>query len=282
MTARVSVVIPSFNNAAFIAETMRSVLAQTYADFELIVADHMSSDGTWETLQEFAADPRVRLVRTATGGGAGRNWNRVTDEATGELIKLVCGDDLLYPTALATQVEAFDAHPGAVMVASTRDIVDANGRPIVRNQGLGGFRGAVPGSVAMRRGVVRGANIFGEPCCVLLHRETLAAVGGWHPDPGYMIDQGTYSRVLLHGDFVAVPGPLAAFRVSSDQWSVRLTRQQADQAAEMNRQLAALAPATVSGLDVRRGNLMARVRSWQRRLAYLYLRLAVRMSPTRS
>ncbi len=271
MSPRVSVVIPSYNNDEYISETMTSVLGQTFTDFELIVADHSSSDRTWELLQGFTSDPRVRLLVTPAGGGAERNWNRVTDEARGELVKLVCGDDVLYPESLAAQVAAFDANPGAVMVASPRDIVDASGRPIVRNQGLAGLSGRVSGTEALRRGVLRGANIFGEPCCVMLRRETLKGVGGWHGDPGYMIDQGTYSRVLLRGDFVATPGPLAAFRVSASQWSVQLTREQAESAAEMHRQLASLAPETLSSRDVRRGNAMARLRSWQRRLAYLYL-----------
>lgn len=271
MTPRVSVVIPSYNNDEYIAETMRSVLSQTFTDFELVVADHSSADRTWELLQEFTTDPRVRLLVTPAGGGAERNWNRVTDEARGELVKLVCGDDLLYPDSLARQVAAFDEYPEAVMVASSRDIVDASGRPIVRNHGLAGLRGRVPGIEALRRGVLRGANIFGEPCSVMLRRDVLELIGGWHGGPGYMIDQGTYSRALLHGDFVAVPGPLAAFRVSASQWSVRLTREQAASAAQMHRQLAALAPHAISVADVRRGNLMARVRSWQRRLVYLYL-----------
>ena len=75
---RVSVVVPAFENASYIRATVASVLAQTYPDFELVVADHSSSDGTWEILQEFAGDPRVRLLRTPAGGGAVRNWNRVT------------------------------------------------------------------------------------------------------------------------------------------------------------------------------------------------------------
>ncbi len=271
MTPRVSIVIPSYNNDEYIVETMRSVLAQTFTDFELIVADHSSADRTWELLQEFTSDPRVRLLTTPTGGGAERNWNRVTEEAQGELLKLVCGDDILYPESVATQVAAFDANPGAVMVASPRDIVDASGRPIVRNQGLAGMAGRLDGGDALRRSVLRGANVFGEPCCVMLRRDVLEKIGGWHGDPGYMIDQGTYSRVLLEGDFVGTPGPLAAFRVSASQWSVRLTRQQAESAAVMHAQLAELAPDTLSAADVRRGNRMARLRAWQRRMAYLYL-----------
>jgi glycosyltransferase involved in cell wall biosynthesis len=269
---RVSLVIPTFENAQYVRATMDSVLAQTFRDFEVVVADHSSTDRTWELLQDYTHDPRVRLLRTPTGGGAERNWNRVTDEARGELVKLVCGDDLLAPESLATQVATFDEYDeGVVMVASARDIVDASGVPVVRGHGLGGLSGRVPGREAIRRSVVRGANIFGEPCCVLLRRTALEAAGGWHGSPGFMIDQATYCRVLLHGDLATAPGSLAAFRISSTQWSVSLARQQASSAAEMHRQIAELVPGLLSPGDVRVGNARATVRAFQRRLVYLYL-----------
>jgi glycosyltransferase involved in cell wall biosynthesis len=269
---RVSVVVPTFENAHYIRATMDSVLAQTHEDFELVVADHSSSDGTWEILQDFTGDERVRLLRTPAGGGAERNWNRVTREARGDLVKLVCGDDLLAPSALATQVAELDRHDeGVVMVASARDIVDAAARPVLREQGLGGLSGSVPGPMAIRRSVIRGANIFGEPCCVLLRRTALEAAGGWHGDPGFMIDQATYCRVLLGGDLATTTGSQAAFRISSTQWSVSLARQQARSAAEMHRQVAELVPGLLSARDLRVGNARATVRAFQRRLVYLYL-----------
>ncbi|MET0838567.1 MAG: glycosyltransferase family 2 protein [Marmoricola sp.] len=269
---RVSVVIPTFDNGSYVGQTMRSVLAQSFTDFELVVADHGSADDTWDLLQPFTDDPRVRLLRTPAGGGAERNWNRVTAEATGELVKLVCGDDLLAPDALARQVAAFDEHDaGVVLVASSRDIVDASGRTAVHDLGLGGLRGRVPGRRAIRRSVRRGANIFGEPMCVLFRRTSLEAAGRWHGAPGYLIDQATYCRVLLQGDLVAVPGPLAAFRVSAGQWSVSLAQEQARSAAEMHRQLRAADPTLLSATDVRLGNAMASVRALQRRAFYAYL-----------
>jgi glycosyltransferase involved in cell wall biosynthesis len=277
-TPRVSVVVPSYQNEAYIEETMRSVLAQTFTDFELVVADHSSSDRTWAILQQFTGDARVRLLTTEPGGGAEANWNRVTEQARGELVKLVCGDDLLAPDCLATQVATFDAHDeGVVMVASVRDIVDASGRPVIRAHGLGGLAGRVGGHQAIRRSVVQGANIFGEPCCVLLRRSTLKAVGGWHGDPGFMIDQATYCRSLLRGDLATAPGSLASFRISSTQWSVALARQQSRSAADMHRQIARLAPGLLSRRDIRVGNARATLRAFQRRLVYLYL--GRRMSP---
>jgi glycosyltransferase involved in cell wall biosynthesis len=270
---RVSVVIPAFENEHYIRATVESVLAQTYQDFELVVADHSSSDRTWEILQDFTDDGRVRLLRTPAGGGAERNWNLVTRAARGELVKLVCGDDLLVPESLATQVAAFDEYgDGVVMVASARDIIDASDRPVVRGLGLGGLSGRVPGREAIRHSVVRGANIFGEPCCVMVRRTTLEAVGGWHGNPGFMIDQATYCRVLLRGDLATAAGTLAAFRLSAAQWSVTLARQQAQSAAEMHRQIAELVPGLLSPRDVRTGNARAMVRELQRRLVYAYLR----------
>jgi glycosyltransferase involved in cell wall biosynthesis len=277
---RVSVVVPVFQNAPYIRATIGSVLAQTYRDFELVVADHSSTDGTWEILQEFLTDPRIRLLRTPAGGGAVRNWNRVSQAAKGELIKLVCGDDLLAPESLARQVDTFDAHDttGAdthggevVMVASARDIVDASGRVVVRGHGLVGLSGRVPGREAIRRSVLRGSNIFGEPCCVLLRRSVLEAVGGWHGEPGYLIDQATYCRVLLHGDLATAPGTHAAFRLSSTQWSLALAHEQAGSAAELHHQIAELAPGLLSSRDIQVGNARARLRAFQRRLVYLYL-----------
>jgi glycosyltransferase involved in cell wall biosynthesis len=269
---RVSVVIPTYDNDAYIRATMDSVLAQTYRDFEVIVSDHSSTDRTWELLQPYATDQRVRLFRTPPGGGAQRNWNAVSSAATGEFVKLVCGDDLLYHDTIRRQVAAFDDNDSdVVMVASPRDVVDANGRLIVRNLGLAGLRGRVQGRRAVRHSVLRGANIFGEPCCVLLRRATLVQIGGWHGDLGYMIDQATYAQALLTGDLVATDGPVAAFRVSGTQWSVQLARQQAASAAGMHRELAARQPDLLSRSDVLRGNSMAHVRALQRRFVYLYL-----------
>ncbi len=278
MSPRVSVIIPTYNNEHYVQETMRSVLGQTFTDFELVVADHSSADRTWERLQEFTDDPRVRLLTTPAGGSAERNWNRVSREATGELVKLVCGDDLLAPDMLEKQVAAFDEHDDAVvMVSSPRDIVDASGRRVMHNIGLGGLRGRVPGREAIRRSVVRGTNIFGEPCCVMVRRTALEAVGLWHGNPGYNIDQATYCRILLHGDLVALPESLAAFRVSASQWSVALATEQARSTAETHRQLDELAPGMLKPRDVRIGNAMATVRALQRRLFYLYL--GRRMTP---
>lgn len=272
MTPRVSVVVPAYRNARYLSATLDSILAQDYTDYELVVADHSSADGTETILQRYAALPGVRVLEaTAAGGGALANWNRVSAHARGEFIKLVCGDDLIAPTALREQVEALDANPGSVLVASPRNLIDANGRVVIRSRGLGGLRGRVSGRDAVRRSVRTGTNIFGEPGCVMFRRDLLESEGGWDNSFPYLIDQATYTWVMLHGDIVALPRTLASFRISKTQWSVRLVDEQASQAIAFHEALRARDPTLLSAWDVRMGNAMARLMARARRLTYLWL-----------
>lgn len=261
---------------------MESILAQTFSDFELLVSDHSSTDGTWEALHEFAADPRVRLNRLPSGGGAPANWNAVTGLARGELIKLVCGDDLLAPRCLGEQVSALDAHPSAVMVASPRDVIDAAGNRVIRKRGLAGLSGEVPGTDAIRRTVLAGTNIYGEPASVLLRRSALLEAGGWDGCFPYMIDVATYCAVLLRGNLVALPQSLASFRVSELQWSVQLAHAQAEQAIAFSRYFAAAHPGILNSRDLLTGRMRARAIAIARRVVYSWLGRRMRSEAAKS
>lgn len=273
MTARVSVVIPSYNNAEYVQQTVQSVLAQTYTDFELLISDHSSTDGTWELVQQFADDPRVRLSQVPTGGGAPANWRAVTAAASGELLKLVCADDLLHPTALADQVEAMDAHPSVVLVSSLRDIVDAAGRVVVKARGLQGMDGLVSGDQARRRTVTAGSNVFGEPACSLVRTEVLLRAGNWDDRSPYLLDQATFAGVLRFGDLFALRRTLATFRISHGQWSVALAKEQATHARAFHRAVDAEQPGLLSRRDRLVGDVRATGMALARRAVYLGLRL---------
>lgn len=272
MSPRISIVIPAYNNAAYLRATLESVFAQTYQDYEVVIADHSSVDKTAEIIESFAHEPKIRILSpTPHGGGAKANWNRVSQHAEGEWIKLVCGDDLLAPNALEAQMAAVEANPGAVMVASKRDIVDAEGKVVIAGRGLGNLSGRVSGADAVRATVRSGTNIFGEPAAVLLKRAVLAE-GWWDDSYPYMIDETAYVRVLHSGDLVALPQTLASFRISASQWSVRLARSQAEQAAGLHRAILTGQPGTLSKFDVARGNTLALANAYARRLVYIALR----------
>jgi hypothetical protein len=211
-------------------------------------------------------------LRTEAGGGAARNWERVTGDAQGEFVKLVCGDDIIYPDCLRMQVEAMDLSPSVVLVAAKRDLIDARGDLVMTGRGLAGLAGRVPGSVAARHTVMAGSNIFGEPACVLIRRDVLEKAGGWDAQHPYVIDEATYVKVLLRGEFLGIDQALAAFRLSSSQWSVHLARNQSDQVIAFHHTLAEDAPGLLSRTDLLRGDAKARAMAYARRLAYIWMR----------
>ncbi|PKI92044.1 glycosyl transferase [Actinomycetales bacterium SN12] len=267
----VSVVVPAYNNASTLAETLDSILGQDGVDFELIVADHSSTDDTARVMERYRSDPRVTLLTTAPGGGAERNWNRVTSAARGEFLKLVCGDDVLRPAVLARQAHILHSS-GAVLTACRRDITDADGRVLMVGWGLRGLGSAMPGSAAAAKAVRAGSNLFGEPASVMLRRSTLDDVGGWDARFPYLIDQATYTRVLLRGSFAPDPEIGATFRLSDSQWSAVLIASQARQARGFHRSLHAEHPTVVGVWDVRVGNLRAGVMARLRKLSYAVLK----------
>ncbi|WJL95104.1 glycosyltransferase family 2 protein [Microbacterium sp. ET2] len=274
-TPTISVVVPAYNNGRTLDETLRSVLDQDVSGLELIVADHSSSDDTAAVMSRFADDDRVTLLSTPAGGGAGRNWNRVTEAASGEFIKLVCGDDVLRPGVLKRQVEILRGS-GAVLTACRRDVVDSEGRVVVKGWGLRGIGRPMPGKNAVRAAVRAGSNLFGEPASVMMRREALTETGGWFDRFPYLIDQATYSRVLLHGSFAPDSTVGATFRMSASQWSVALVREQSGQARAFHAWVRSRYPDVVTAGDVRMGDLRAGIMARARRLSYGLLKRRMR------
>ncbi|WAB81875.1 glycosyltransferase family A protein [Microcella daejeonensis] len=276
MNPRLSVVMPTFNNAPFVEDAVESILTQDHDDFELVIADHSSSDGTWEKLQRFASDPRVRLLTTEAGGGAERNFNRVSAAAVGEYVKMVCGDDLLKPGVLARQSAILDDNPDAVLTACPREIVDARGRTIIASRGLAGLTRAMPGNEAVRVVVRSGSNQFGEPGSVMMRRRELEEDGFWFFTYPYLVDQATYCRILMRGRFVPDLTVGAVFRMNGGQWSVALRGSQAEQVKGFHRWLAEHHPDAVSPIDERIGNRRAALMAIKRQVAYIVLRNRMR------
>jgi glycosyltransferase involved in cell wall biosynthesis len=126
---RISIGLPVYNGANFLAETLDHLLAQTFTDFELIISDNGSSDDTERICRAYAErDPRVRYLREEANRGATWNHNRVMRLARGEYFKLAAHDDLCLPAFLARCAEVLDAEPDVVLCLPRVAIVDAAGR----------------------------------------------------------------------------------------------------------------------------------------------------------
>ena len=130
---KVSVGIPVYNGERFIAETIDSILAQTFGDFELIISDNASTDGTEKICRQYADDDgRIRYVRNRENLGAAYNYNQTFHLSSGEYFKWACHDDLLRPEFLERCVELLDRDPSAVLVYTDWAPIDETGDPVQR------------------------------------------------------------------------------------------------------------------------------------------------------
>jgi Glycosyl transferase family 2 len=129
--ALISVVLPTHNRADLVQRAVRSVIAQSYSNWELLVVDDASEDDTPNVLSTFT-DSRVRVLRREQQGGAGATRNTGLAEARGEFIAYLDDDNVMHPHWLKAVAWAFDLHPEALVMIGARIIDDE-----VRNQGLG-------------------------------------------------------------------------------------------------------------------------------------------------
>jgi hypothetical protein len=130
-TPRVTVFVPVHNREGYVGDAIRSVLTQTYTDFELLLVDDGSTDASVEVMRGFA-DPRIRIVENAENLGIPRTRNRGLELARGELIALLDSDDCMLPERLERQVAFLDEHPDYAQVGAWCRMMDDAGRPLKR------------------------------------------------------------------------------------------------------------------------------------------------------
>jgi glycosyltransferase involved in cell wall biosynthesis len=263
--ADVSVCIPVHRGEDVLAETIGSVLDQTYRDFEIVVLDNASPDRSGMVARA-AGDPRIRVERTATVLPEAECWNRAVQLSRAPLVKLLCADDLLHPRCLEFQVAAMDADPGLAVVASRRHLIDEESRVRVPRRGLSGLTGMRTGVEVARRVVRQGGNPIGEPADVLFRREDFFAAGGWRADRSHILDLDLWMRLLQYGEFLGLPEPLAAVRVIGRPASGDDAERRADQRAALMDELGDSTLFQVRGIDRTVGRLLSPVNRTRRRV----------------
>lgn len=122
----VSIGIPVYNGENYLREALDSLLAQTYADFEIVLSDNASTDSTRNICESFAMrDLRIRYFRSEENLGAARNYNRVFELAQGDYFKWAAHDDLCSPELLEECVKVLDRDPSVVLCyPKTKEIND--------------------------------------------------------------------------------------------------------------------------------------------------------------
>lgn len=120
---RVSVIMPLYNRADLVGESIASLQRQTLRDWELVVVDDGSTDGSAEVVERLASeDGRIRLIRQENSGQCAAPRNRAIADATGDLVSFLDSDDLLHPDKLSVQADLMDRHPDVDMIFSNMKI----------------------------------------------------------------------------------------------------------------------------------------------------------------
>lgn len=134
MTTFVTIGVPTRNRAGLLRQTLDTLLAQDYPNFELVVSDNASTDETQAVCRALAErDPRVRYERSDVDRGLIGNFNRVIELARGEYIVIAGDDDLYEANFLSALVPALDRDPNVVLSAPGTDWITFEGRPLQRS-----------------------------------------------------------------------------------------------------------------------------------------------------
>jgi glycosyltransferase involved in cell wall biosynthesis len=195
----VSVLTPVYNGAAFLAECIESVLHQTYGDWEYVIVDNRSTDGSAAIAERYAAaDPRIRLVRAETFVDVHGNHNRAARlmAAGSRYCKFLGADDLLYPEALERMVAVAERHPSVGVVSAYRLEGDR-----VRHDGLLPLdREVMPGTEVVRRALLGGPWVTGSPTSLLYRADLVRRSDPFLDASVWHSDTDAAYRVLLGTD----------------------------------------------------------------------------------
>lgn len=128
---KVSIALPVYNGELFLSKTLDAILAQTFADFELLICDNASTDATEKICRQYAAgDERISYYRNQRNIGAAGNFNQVFQLSSGEYFKWVAHDDLHAVDYLAQCIEVLDSDRSVVLCHSLVQIIDQEGKAI--------------------------------------------------------------------------------------------------------------------------------------------------------
>jgi glycosyltransferase involved in cell wall biosynthesis len=209
---RVTVGIPTYNRSAMLAETLKTVLQQTYTDYRILVSDNASEDDTEAVVRSFG-DDRIQYSRSPENVGFLGNFRRVMELTETELLVILPDDDVLYPDHLRAAVDVFDRFQNVGLVHTAGDVIDADARVTER---LSPLAADSPVTIERGREALERLMVADMPIVfpsVVYRTEAIRGADGMRTQDGPFGDIQLWMRIALEWDFGYVATPLAAFRV---------------------------------------------------------------------
>ena len=214
ITPIISVVIPVYNGAKTIKETMESVLQQTYQNFEIIAINDGSTDDTLAIINSIQ-DPRIKVFCYANAG-LSASRNRGFDRACGEFIAFLDADDLWTNDKLEAQLEALQQNPQAAVAYSWTDHIDEYGK-FLRPASYTSCNGNIYERLLVGNFLACGSN-------TLIRAQSLTQVGGFDESLNSAEDWDMWLRLAALYEFVAVSRPQVLYRISPYSMSANISK----------------------------------------------------------
>lgn len=227
---RVSVVLPNYNYARYLDERIRSILGQTYRDFELVIIDDASTDESLDVIRQFD-DPRISVhARSQNSGKVYASWNEGLRHCSGDLVLFAGADDVAEHSLLEKLVAPFDANPGLGFSHCRLLLIDADGKVVSTQMGLPASAGFIsedlrhdylaPSPLEWQRLLV--TNFIWNASGVLFNRSALETAGVFDDSLIIAADWLTYLTIAREHPVAYIGEPLNAFRQLQKSVSKRL------------------------------------------------------------
>jgi glycosyltransferase involved in cell wall biosynthesis len=201
----VSVLMAVYNAARYLDEAVESIRNQTFTDFEFVIINDGSTDGSEAILRHHAdADPRIRLI-SRPNAGITRTRIELLSAARAEFVAVMDSDDVSVPTRLAKQVEYLRGHPECVAAGCKVLMIDPDGLPL-RDWSLETTHDQIDRAYLERRG-----SAIVHPS-VMMRRSAVLAVGGYDARFQTCEDQDLFLRLAEHGKLANIPEVLFKYR----------------------------------------------------------------------
>lgn len=228
-TPLVSICIPTYNAAAFLAPCLQSAAAQTYPRIEILISDDGSTDNTVAIVQQYQRQhPHIRLVQNSANAGMVANWNRCIALASGEWIKFLFQDDLLEPGCVEAMLRQCHEKRVSVAVCHRQFVLHDDVLPHVRR-----FFAEAPTTLSVfeHSGLIAPLqlakhikqhltlNFLGEPTCSFFSKAFVLQTGGFNGQLQQLVDYELIARLGLQQGLAFLAEPLAAFRVHGSSQS---------------------------------------------------------------